>query len=31
VGVNSSDLATSTADAVAHRFDELPGVIARLG
>jgi len=31
VGVNSSDLAASTADAVAHRFDELPGVIARLG
>jgi len=31
VGVNSSDLAASTADAVAHRFDELPDVIASLG
>jgi putative hydrolase of the HAD superfamily len=31
VGVNSSDLTGSTADAVAHRFDELPAVIARLG
>ncbi len=31
VGVNSSDLPTSTADAVAFRFSELPAVIARLG
>ncbi len=31
VGVNSSDLPSSTADAVAFRFSELPAVIARLG
>ena len=31
VGVNSSDLSLSTADAVASRFDELPALIERLG
>ena len=31
VGVNSSDLSLSTAEAVASRFDELPALIERLG
>ena len=31
VGVNSSDLSISTADAVASRFEQLPALIERLG